>query len=341
MAEWGAKRNGTAKQSSSPNWHDTSFFQFSPADKGADIAKNAIGGFGNVTPPIDNLFHALDENTLTAAKDLDGDLTAGVHHEDTQQTLSYATNFEDVLQRIHEAPSTEPCTRILRKHDFTSSDSTLLHYIAAKGRMKDILKEVLQCGINYGFTVDVLDQDHLTPLQVAIRRSRYDNVVALLDFGASVTSTGPDGELPLHTAITCCKDARIVKEIHGRFEDGARKQVLSPSKREGQVALDLVISRLLEEDPDYGEAICAQETKKILIEIIKTTPTIVNTTFLEQHADNKWTLFLRATTAISRLQICGDLVVTMRKLANEREHNDPNRYWYQYVKHALLQGHLN
>jgi hypothetical protein len=204
--------------------------------------------------------------------------------------------------------------------------------------MKDILKEVLQCGVNYDFTVDVLDQDHLTPLQVAIRHDRYDNVVALLDSGASVTSTGPSGELPLHTAIMCCGDARIVKEIHHRFEDGAKMQVQSPSEREGQVALDLVISRLLREVPELGEAVCTQETKKIFIEIVKTTPNIENKTYLERHADDKWTLFLQAMTAVGYLPIRRDLVDTMSQVAFERAHNDP-WYWFRYVNQGVSQGY--
>lgn len=323
------------------SWHNTPHFQLPPACKGADIANNPVSADdGNVASQVGIPFYVSDGDTRTLAKDFDGNLSAEGHHEDTGKTTSSASKFEEVLQRIRESPSTEPCATILHKDDFQSPDSTLLHYIAARGRLKDVLKEVLQCSNQYGYPVDVLDEHRMTPLRVAIRHDRYDNVVALLDSGAAVDLTGSDGELPLHVAITYCGDARIVKEIYSRFEDGAKLRVQSPSEREGQVALDLAISRLLREVPEFGEAVCTQETKKMFVEIVKTTPTIEDTTYLERHADEKWTLFLQAITAVVRLPCCRELIETMSQVAYEREHINKHWYWFRYINQDLLQGHL-
>jgi hypothetical protein len=268
-----------------------------------------------------------------------GDLPAAIQHEHQQQTLSSATKFEEVLRRIRESPSTDPCTTILCKDDFKSADSTLMHYVAARGYMGEVLKEVLKSGKHHGYSVDALDQSRSTPLQVAIRHRRYENVVALLDFGASVTSAGSDGELPLHMAITSCGEARMVKEIHSRYKDGARVRVQSPSQREGQVALDLVVNRLLREVPELGEAVCTQETKRIFFEIVKTTPTIESTMYLQRHADDNWVLFLQAMTAVGRLPYCHKLRDTMSQVAYEPE-NINEWHWYRFINQDLLQGHL-
>jgi hypothetical protein len=287
--------------------------------------------------------HPTDQQIHTSSIDFDSIPTASLHGpDDHQQRSPPANNFKEVLRCIFEAPSTSLHTAILNKDDFFSTESTFLHYIAAKGRMGEVLREVLLFCKSNGFSVDSPDQYGSTSLHVAIRNDRTDNAVALIDAGASlIVADPPFGELPLHMAIRCCSDSRVVEVINNRCEGVAKMPVQYPSEHQGQVALDLVVNRLLHEIPVVGRAVCTRTTAKMFSEIIKTTPTIEDTVHLQRHAYNKWKLFLQAEIAVGHLSFGHALRDTMRRVEHQRlfEHQQEQAQqgrqtlddWFEYV----------
>jgi hypothetical protein len=243
---------------------------------------------------------------------------------DMQYQLLHNNKFEEVLRRIFEAPAAHSGPAILRGNDLLGTGSTLLHYVAARGPMSNILEEILLSWIDHGHSVDKFDESSSTALHVAIRHGRTDNAITLINSGASLIIRDPLGELPLHMAILYGDDSRLVGEIHSRYESAAGMRIQWPSEKAGRVALDLVVDRLLREVPDVGTASCTPTSQEMFYEITKTMSTMEDTAYLHQHARNSPSRFLQAVAAVDRLSFGRDLWQTMSGVA-KREKPDKTR----------------
>jgi ankyrin repeat protein len=142
--------------------------------------------------------------------------------------------FDNILREICEAPSACLPNGFLCKEDIRSGGSTLPHYVAARGRLNNVLLEVLLYSTLYGYSVDTLDDDGFTALHVAVQHNRIENVKLLLTAGAQFDTPNPYGELPLHVAILSSKDPGLVEELLFRHGHRMDMQIMGPSKREGQ-----------------------------------------------------------------------------------------------------------
>jgi hypothetical protein len=297
---------------------------------------------GHATSRSKDSNHTTDQQIHTSSMAFNSIPTARLHDPDGhQQRPLHANKFEEVLRRIFEAPSTSLGIEVLNMDTFCSTEGTLLHYVAAKGRMGETLKEVLLFCKNNGCSVDKLDQTRSTSLHIAIKNDRAENAFALIDAGASLTMADPFGDLPLHMAIRYCSDSRMVEGISRRCVGAAKMRVQWPSAQQGQVALDLVIDRLIHEVLEFGEAVCTQTTGRMFFEIIQTTPTIEDTIHLQRHARDNWKGFLQAETAVGRLSFGHALRNTMRRIKHQQEQAgqaqacQDDLAWFQFVDQEL------
>jgi ankyrin repeat protein len=236
-------------------------------------------------------------------------------HRNTELLLPRDGKFDKILQEISEAPSECSLKNFLSKDDIWSSGSSLQHYVAARGRLDTMLLEVMHFSAHHGYTIDTLDKNGFTALHIAVQYDRIENVKTLVLAGAQLDIPNPYGELPLHVAIISSKDPGMVSELLFRHREGMDVQILGPSKRAGQTALDLVVERALREVSPSGDAVFTPNANRILSDVLsQSTGALENTKFLENHARNNYTRLLRAAIAIKHLSPLGAqrLVFTMR-----------------------------
>jgi ankyrin repeat protein len=215
--------------------------------------------------------------------------------------LARDEKFDHVLQRMYEAPSTCLLSEFLEKEDFYSNGSTLLHYISARGRMSNALSDAMIFCAFLGQSLDILDSNGLTALHIAVRYDRIENVLPLLTHGAMFDTPNPDGELPMHVAVTDSKDENLVKKLLWCRGDVMDTQVVAPSTRAGQVVLDLMVERVLREMMHSGKAEVSPTTKEIFSAILTVRDTVTDTIYIRKHAQANHRLFLQATLAIGNL----------------------------------------
>jgi len=223
--------------------------------------------------------------------------------------------FDNILQEICEAPPACLPKGFLGKEDIRSSGSTLPHYVAARGRLETVLLEVMLSSTYHGYSVDTLDEAGFTALHIAVKYDRIENVKLLLEAGAQFDTPNPYGELPLHVAIISSKDPDLVDKLLFRHCDSMDIPIVGSSERAGQTALDLVVERALREVPASGDAVFTPSIHRMLTAVLlRSTGTLDNPEFLQNHARTNHTMFLRAIIAIKRLWPLGAqrLVVTMR-----------------------------
>lgn len=217
-----------------------------------------------------------------------------------QYQLPLANKFDETIRRIHEAPSSSTYMELVSRDDLYSNDSTLVHHVAAKGRMVSILKEILQFFTNHGYPFNIFDQDGSNPLHVAIQHDRTENAIALLDNAVDILVPNARGDLPLHMAIIR-GNAHLVEELRSRAPRTAKISAQSSSEELGKVALDLVIDQLVNENAILGTPICTPSTKRMLLAILESTSTIKNKSYLKQHARDSWYSLRQVVFAIDNI----------------------------------------
>lgn len=216
--------------------------------------------------------------------------------------------FEKTLQKLHEASSDCPSKDILTPGDFKNKGySTLLHYVAARGRMSDALTDILVFCSRHGFCANKVDSTGYTALQIAVYYDRGENIEPLCAAGGRLDMHNPLGELPIHVAIMMSKNPQVLEKLFARHGGAARAPVITPSPRAGQVALDLAVERVLLDLSTSGTQDCTQATKSILLQVLKRGETLENTTYLRMHAGKDHDLFKRAIVVVGNVWIGGKL----------------------------------
>lgn len=207
--------------------------------------------------------------------------------------------FARTLQQLHEAPSDCPPKDILMLSEFyNKADSTLLHYVAARGCISEILIQILRFCSHNGLAIDRKDSMGCTALQIAVYHDRVENVVQLRTAGAQLDISNRLGELPIHVAVMKSKKPQLLEDLLVRHKDGVKAHVGLPSSRAGQVALDLAVERVL---LDLSNGDCTQATRSILGEVLKKGETLLDTTFLRVHAEKDQKLFQRAIAVVGNV----------------------------------------
>jgi hypothetical protein len=216
--------------------------------------------------------------------------------------------FGQVLQKVYNAALDCLPEDLLTKEDFFGGSSTFLHYVAAKGRVDDVMKDILGFCRHHGhFIDDNRSATCSTALHVAVRHDRFKNVMLLVDAGArtdKVDETHAPGELPLHVAIRTSKTPQLVAYLLQRNKLAATQRVQSPSEREGQVALDLAIGRLLNDLAQSDKRGCTKSSEVILEEVLdslKGTQILKDRRYLLAHARQDSDLFMRAYFRVTML----------------------------------------
>lgn len=98
------------------------------------------------------------------------------------------------------------------------------------------LPELLKLLIPHAKTIDVLDWQGDTPLQIAVLQEKEDCVAILLEKNASINTINEKGNTPLHTAILSNQSNKITKLILQYSPD------VSIKNNDGETALQLVES---------------------------------------------------------------------------------------------------
>jgi hypothetical protein len=207
--------------------------------------------------------------------------------------------FERILQEMHEAPSDCSSRNILPPNEFCNkADSTLLHYVAARGYMSEVLIKILHFCSHHGYAVDRKDSVGNTALHIAVHHDRVENIVPLCAAGARVDISNRLGELPIHVAVMTSKSPQLLEDLFVRHKNGVKARVDLPSPRAGQVALDLAVERVLNDLVDYD---CTPATRSILLEVLKRGETLGDATFLRAHAEKDQELFERAIIVVGNV----------------------------------------
>ncbi|XP_039011271.1 BTB/POZ domain and ankyrin repeat-containing protein NPR1-like isoform X2 [Hibiscus syriacus] len=123
--------------------------------------------------------------------------------------------LEKQIQRIHKAldsDDVELLKLLLSESNVTLDEAYALHYAAAYCDPK-IVNEVLSLGLA---DVDLKNRRGFTPLHVAARRKEPLVLVALLNKGACVAETTPDGR----TAIDICRRLTRAKDYNENKKQG-------------------------------------------------------------------------------------------------------------------------
>jgi len=230
-----------------------------------------------------------------------------------------ANHFERILQRIHDAPSNCIYKNLLSKEEFFHNGSMFLHYVAAKGRVSDVLMDAIRFTIRNGYSIDEMDEEGYTALHVAVRNDRCDNAQTLLSHRASTWTRNKMGELPLHTYILTSESGLLIQQFlhhHGAVV----ASVQPPSAQAGQVALDLVVERVMRELSQPDTTLCRPATKHILEEVLKRLPTVNDNSrcLLRKHACDNPDLFSRVEYVVRRLTRSHELWKTMAQIMEDR-----------------------
>lgn len=263
-----------------------------------------------------------------------------------QSCMARDEQFRQVVERMHQTPSKSAAEYELREGDFYGNDGTLLHYIASRRYMEGIMEETLRFCARYRFSLNDVNSASLTALQIALSNDRAQNVKLLLSSGAAMPAQNHIGESPLHVAIMNTNNPEIVdlllnhcyqESLRESIRQSLRAQTENQNearipvdflwKETGQMALDLLVGRVLQELSLSGETHCTEVTKQILKRIVDLIPKIDDTSYLREQARNDHVLFSRATIAIGRHRGALDLSSTMMMVLREETATlDPRFY---------------
>jgi hypothetical protein len=234
--------------------------------------------------------------------------------------------FGRILQKVYEAASDCLPKDLITREDFFDGSSTFLHFVAAKGRVDGVMKGVLGFCWYHGHPVDD-DRSATcsTALHVAVRHDRFENVMLLVKAGArtdKVDETDTPGELPLHVAIRTSTTHELVAYLIQHNKYAVSQRVRKPSEREGQVAVDLAIARLLHDLAHSNGRDCTRSTALILqalLAVLQGTQLLKDTQYLLAHARQDSHLFLRACVKVKMLAHSRTLHETMLAVLGESE----------------------
>lgn len=208
------------------------------------------------------------------------------------------------------------------------------------------MEETLRFCARYRFSLNDVNSASLTALQIALSNDRAQNVKLLLSSGAAMPAQNHIGESPLHVAIMNTNNPEIVdlllnhcyqESLRESIRQSLRAQTENQNearipvdflwKETGQMALDLLVGRVLQELSLSGETHCTEVTKQILKRIVDLIPKIDDTSYLREQARNDHVLFSRATIAIGRHRGALDLSSTMMMVLREETATlDPRFY---------------
>lgn len=237
-------------------------------------------------------------------------------HESPGSTSPY-DHFEKVLRQVHEAPPQDRLEISMPVGEYHANGQTFLHYIAARGRMNDVLRDTLGFCKQLGYSVDELNDQGYSALHIAIQNDRFDNVQLLLDDGASLDVRNPQGELPLHMAVMSSQNLLLVSLLLERDIKGPRKHVERPSDKAGRIALDLVVDRVMRDISASGKSECTYATRKIVGALSKKMQTVENRAHLEASVRKDSELFLQAVNVLGRFRFGVPLSITMMSVFQE------------------------
>lgn len=234
--------------------------------------------------------------------------------------------FGQVLRKVCEAASDCMPEDLLTEEDFFDGSSTFLHYVAAKGRVDDVMEDILGFCRHHGHPIDD-DRSATcsTALHIAVRHDRFKNVMLLADAGArtdKIDETDTPGELPLHVAIRISKTPQLVAYLLQRNKRAASQRVQKPSEREGQVAVDLAIGRLLHDLAHSDKRDSTKFSAPVLQEVLaslKGTQVLKDTQHLRAHARQDSDLFLRAIFKVKMLANSKNLQQIMEAVLGETQ----------------------
>lgn len=226
-------------------------------------------------------------------------------------------HFEKVLRQVHEAPPQDRLEISMPVGDYHANGQTFLHYIAARGRMNDVLRDTLGFCKQLGYSVDELNDQGYSALHIAIQNDRFDNVQLLLDDGASLDVRNPQGELPLHMAVMSSQNLLLVSLLLERDIKGPHKHVERPSDKAGRIALDLVVDRVMRDISASGKSECTYATRKIVGALSKKMQTVENRAHLEASVRKDSELFLQAVNVLGRFRFGVPLSITMMSVFQE------------------------
>lgn len=233
--------------------------------------------------------------------------------------------FAHTLRKVTEAPSDCLPKDLLTSGDFSDGSSTFLQYVAARGRVDDVMKDVLAFCRLHRHRVDESSATCSTALHVAVRNDRFSNVMLLVDAGARIDRVDKavtPGELPLHVAVRTSEHPQLVAYLLKRYQQAATRRVQKPSEREGEVAVDLAVGRLLHDLAESDRGHYSRISTNILQEVLTSLNgehAVKDRRHLLAHARRDSNLFFQAIVKVKTLRNNDRLVEMMLAVFAESE----------------------
>lgn len=239
-------------------------------------------------------------------------------------SLLCVAKFALILHRIHETSSDLFYKDLLSKQEFIQDGSTFLHYVAAKGRVREILMDIIRFRQEHNYPIDYKDAEGYTAFHIAVKNDRRENACTLASYGASPVIRNNIGELPLHTHISTSESGTWMSEMLQYQSTGLEAPVEQPSAQAGQVALDLVINRVVRELGRTDAIHCRPATKHILQVVLEKMGTISDhsITLMQAHALRDPNLFSRTANVVRCLSKYHRLTLTMLSILGDRHLRD-------------------
>lgn len=212
--------------------------------------------------------------------------------------------FDQVLRKVYESSSDCLPKDLLTEEDFFDGSSTFLHFVAAKGRVNEVMEAILGFCRHYGRSLNYQTDRCSTALHVAVEYDRFENVKLLVDAGARIDKVDNGGELPLHVAIRTSNNPQLVAYLLQWDLRTATHRVQKPSEREDRVAMDLAIGRLLQDLADSGQGRCTRTAAGIFQEVVsslKGMPILEDTHHILEYAKQDPNLFFEAIKTVKAL----------------------------------------
>ena len=232
--------------------------------------------------------------------------------------------FEQVLRKVYDAPSDCLPKDLLTDLDFVHGRSTFLHDLASKGRLGHVMRDVIAFCKSHCHDVDHQSDNHSTALHIAVCHDRLENVKILKDAGARTDVANKScGELPLHVAIRTSKDPELVAYLLQNTERATSRQVLKPSTRRGESAVDLAVGRLLNALANPNKQDHVKTSVIILRQVLRCTKSTEDPRYLLAHVrQNKW-LFKQAVLKVANIPTGRTLAQAMLEALLQIEREDP------------------
>ena len=235
-------------------------------------------------------------------------------------------HFQRILHRILEAPSACFHDDLLSKHEFSHGGSTFMHYVASKGRVSEVLEDIIRFTSRQDFPtcIDERDAEGYTAFHIAVKNDRRLNAQALSTCGASAWVRNNMGELPLQTYISTSQSGIWIQELLQYKSQGLHARVEPPSAQAGHNALDLIVSRVVAELSRSDASFCRPATKHILEEVLKGVPIVDDNSkrLLRGHAVKNPQLFSRVANVVNRLSRNHELLKVILSILRDRTIHD-------------------